>query len=117
MAFVTPMNATVTEREDATFTCRVTGRPRPFIVWIYLESLADMSSMTMPSPLSETDGNYRVTRAESGDRELESNLTVVSTLPSDTGFYVCFAENAVAGGIIMVTASLSVEGYIAIAML
>ena len=46
----------------------------------------------------------------SGERELESNLTVVATLPSDTGFYICFAENEVAGGIVMESAFLSVQG-------
>ena len=110
MILVSPMNATVTEGEDATFTCRVTGHPRPSIMWFYLESLPDMPPMTMPPPLNETDGNYSVDREEFGDRELESTLTVIRTLPSDTGFYVCFAENAVAGGIVMVNGFLSVEG-------
>ena len=110
MVLVSPMNTTVIEGEDGVFTCRVTGRPRPSIVWFYLESLSDMSLMTMPPPLNETDGNYSVDREDFGDRELESNLTVIRTLPSDTGFYICFAENAVAGGIAMVNHFLSVEG-------
>ena len=104
------MNATVSEGEDAVFTCRVSGRPRPSIVWFYLESLSDIMTMTMPPPLNDADGNYRIERTAMGDRELESNLTVLTTLPSDTGFYVCFAENAVAGGIAIASASLSVEG-------
>ena len=110
MTLVSPMNVTVTEGEDAIFTCRVTGRPRPSISWFYRESPPTMLPMTMPPPLNETDGNYGIDSTEFGSREFENNLTVFSTLPSDTGFYVCFAKNAVAGGIVMVDAFLSVEG-------
>ena len=110
MVLTPPMNTTVSEREDAIFTCRVSGRPRPSILWFYVESLSDIMTMTMPQPLNDADGNYRIERTTMGDRELESNLTVLMTLPSDTGFYVCFAENAVAGGIAIASASLSVEG-------
>ena len=104
-----PMNATVTEGENATFTCRVTGRPRPSIMWFYLESLADVM-LLQPMPLSGADGDYKVDFKEFGVRELQSTLTVISTLPSDAGFYVCFAENAVDGGLAMANAFLSVEG-------
>ena len=104
-----PMNATVTEGENATFTCRVTGRPRPSIMWFYLESLADIM-LRQPIPLSEADGDYTVDFKGFGERELRSTLTVFSTLPSDAGFYVCFAENAVAGGLAIANAFLSVEG-------
>ena len=104
------MNVTVTEGENATFMCRVTGRPRPSIVWFYLESIPNILPMTMPPSLNETGGNYIATRQGLAVRELESTLTVVSTLPSDTGIYVCFAENAVMGGRIMAYASLSVQG-------
>ena len=110
MVLVSPVNATVIEGEDGVFMCRVTGRPRPSIVWFYLESLSNMSLMTTPPPLNETDGNYSVDREAFGDRELESNLTVIRTLPSDTGFYVCFAANAVDGGISIVNGFLLVEG-------
>lgn len=109
MVLTPPMNTTVSEGEDAIFTCRVSGRPRPSIDWFYVESLSDIMTMTMPQPLN-TDGNYRVDQTEFGDRDLESTLTVLMTLPSDTGFYVCFAQNAVAGGIDMASASLFVEG-------
>ena len=108
IALIPPMNVTVTEGEDATFVCRVTGHPRPSIVWFYLETLLNMPPMTMSPPPNETDGNYRVTREEFGERELESTFTVFHTLPSDTGFYICFAENVAAGGMIMVNGFLSV---------
>ena len=111
MVLAPPMNTTVSEEEDAIFTCRVSGRPRPSIDWFYVESLSDITmTMNMPQPLNDADGNYRVDQMPMGDRELESTLTVLMTLPSDTGFYVCFAQNAVAGGIAIASASLSVEG-------
>ena len=110
MLLVPPMNVTLTERENATFTCRVTGRPRPSIMWIYLESLPAMPPMMMPAPLIETSGKYIISERNVGERELRSNLIVVGTLSSDTGFYVCFAENEVAGGIVMESAFLSVQG-------
>ena len=104
MVLTPPMNTTVSEEEDAIFTCRVSGRPRPSILWYYVESLSDIMTMNRPEPLNDADGNYRVEQMPMGDRDLESNLTVLMTLPSDTGFYVCLAENAVAGGIVMASA-------------
>ena len=111
MVIDSPMDVTVSEGENAIFMCRVIGRPRPSIDWFYLESLSNMAPMTMPQPLNEMGGDYTINHMESGDRELQSTLTVLSTLPSDTGFYICSAENAVDGGIAMVNASLSVEGW------
>ena len=99
---------TVVEGEDATFTCHVTGRPRPTIKWYYFESLSIVLNTTLPPPLNEMGGDYSIDRMEIGSRELESNLTVLNTLPSDTGYYVCVFENAVTLG--MVNAALSVEG-------
>ena len=68
--------------------------------------------MSILPPLNKTGGKYSVTREEFGERELESTLTVFSTLPSDSGFYICFAENAVVGGIIMLNSFLTVEGQL-----
>ena len=118
MVIDSPMDMTVSEGENAIFMCRVSGRPRPSIDWFYLESLSNMTPMTMPQPLNEMGGDYTIDRMESGDRDLQSNLTVSNTLPSDTGFYVCFAENAVDGGIAMADVFLSVEGrYIHVMLL
>ena len=107
-----PVDVTLIEGSDATFTCRVTGRPRPSIVWLYMESpLIMIPSMESQSPpLDEATGKYTVNRMNSGDRELMSNLTVVGTLPSDTGFYVCLAENVALGGVAFANASLTVQG-------
>ena len=110
MVLTPPMNTTESEGDNAIFTCRVSGRPRPSILWFYIESLSDIMTMNMPQPLNDADGNYGVEQIPIGDRELESNLTVFMTLPSDTGFYVCFAQNAVAGGVALASASLFVEG-------
>ena len=110
MTLTPPMNVTVTEGRDAIFTCRVTGRPRPRILWFHQQPPIILPPLVMPTPLSETTGDYVIDENIDGEREIESNLTISSTLPSDTGFYVCFAQNEVAGGIVMESAFLSVQG-------
>ena len=106
-----PVDMTLIEGGDANFTCRVTGRPRPSIVWLYLESplMVTPSMEAQLPPLDETTGKYTVSRINNGDRELMSTLTVVGTLPSDTGFYVCLAENEALGGVAFANASLTVQ--------
>ena len=109
------VDVTLIEGGDATFACRVTGRPRPSIVWLYLESPLMMtpSMESQPPPLDETTGKYTVNRMnvnDTEDREIMSTLTVVGTLPSDTGFYVCLAENVALGGVAFANASLTVQG-------
>ena len=107
-SLVAPMNLTITEGENATFTCRVTGRPIPTIAWIYQESPLTMPNMSI-SPLSE-NMDYAIDSLEMGDQEIESNLTVLTTLPSDTGFYACVADNEVEGRELIQNAFLSVQG-------
>ena len=63
-----------------------------------------------PPLLDETTGKYTVNRMIIGDRELMSTLTVIGTLPSDTGFYVCLAEKVALGGVAFANASLTVQG-------
>ena len=107
---VSPMDVTVTERDDALFTCTVTGRPRPSIRWAFVQQ---ESCTTLPSTiqlLNETSEDYTFERIEMGERELESTLTVTSTLPSDTGCYVCLADNEVVGREASANALLTVEG-------
>ena len=109
-----PVDMRLIEGADTRFTCHVTGRPRPSIVWLYLESPLMMTpSMVIPQPLDETTGKYTVNRmnvSDTEDREIMSTLTVVGTLPSDTGFYVCLAENVALGGVAFANASLTVQG-------
>ena len=110
-----PVDMSLIEGGNAILTCRVTGHPRPSIVWLYLESPLMMtpSMESQPPPLDETTGKYTVNRMnvnDTEDREIMSTLTVVGTLPSDTGFYVCLAENEALGGVAFANASLTVQG-------
>jgi len=79
-----PDNLTVVEAEDATFSCLVTGRPRPAIAWFRL------SDFTLLQPPSE---NFSIVEQEIGDRERRSNLTIIGTEPSDAGAYGCVTVN------------------------
>ena len=108
----TPMDVILTEGESAQFTCNVTGRPRPIIEWGYSSQPCPASSSPdFFSLINETNGDYSVERMEVGDRILRSSLTVLTTLPSDTGCYVCFAMNeVVVVGRTFANASLTVEG-------
>ena len=110
MTLISPVNVTINEGADAIFTCHVTGRPRPRILWFYQQPPIILPPLVMPTPLSETTGDYFIDENIDGEREIESTLTISSTLPSDTGFYVCFAQNEVAEGIVMESAFLSVQG-------
>ena len=107
----TPTDVILTEGESAIFTCNVMGRPRPSIEWGYSsQQCPATSSPDFFSLINETTGDYSVERVEIGDRILRSTLTVLTTLPSDTGCYACFAENEVVGGRTFANASLNVEG-------
>ena len=103
-----PVDVTLTEGESAVFMCRVTGRPRPRITWGYLPLMTP--PMITPRSLNGTIEGYTFMNMATGDGELESTLTVISTLPSDTGFYICRAENEVMGGLAFANASLTVQG-------
>ena len=96
---------TVVEPQDATFSCLATGRPRPAIVWTRL------SDMVQLQPQS---GVYRIEEQEIGDRERRSNLTVLSTHPSDAGGYACVAMNE--PGNVMQQATLTVHGELQVHM-
>ena len=110
MFLTSPMNVTVTEGGDAIFTCHVTGRPRPRILWFYQQPQILLPPLVMPAPLNDTTGDYVIDETVDGEREVESTLNVSSTLPSDAGFYVCLAQNEVAGEIVMANAFLSILG-------
>ena len=79
-----PDDLTVVEPQDATFSCLATGRPRPVIVWTRLSDMVQLQSSSVDLTIEEQ---------EIGDRERRSNLTVLSTHPSDAGGYACVAVN------------------------
>ena len=57
-----------------------------------------------------SDVRVTVTEEEMGDRELMSNLTLRSVLPSDAADYICLVDNDVGNGRVRSSATLSVNG-------
>ena len=96
-----PGNLTVVELETATFSCLATGRPRPAIVWVQLSDMTLVQS-----------SDFTIEGMEIGHRERRSNLTILSTQPSDAGAYSCVAVNE--PGIDMDQATLTVHGEIVV---
>jgi len=74
----------VIEPENTTFSCLATGRPRPTIAWFRLSDVTQLQ----PSP-----GSFSIVEQEIEERERRSNLTIISTQPSDAGAYGCVAVN------------------------
>ncbi|XP_030646363.1 LOW QUALITY PROTEIN: protein sidekick-1 [Chanos chanos] len=72
-----PENVTVTDGAVATFTCQVSGAPRPAIIWKRDSQILASGSMQIP----------RFTLLESG------GLQVKPVVLQDTGTYTCFAAN------------------------
>ncbi|KAL4658231.1 protein sidekick-1-like [Arapaima gigas] len=90
-AFVKPpADITVTDGAPATFTCRVSGAPKPAITWKRDSQLLASGSMQIP----------RFSLLESG------GLQVDPVLPQDTGTYTCYASNS--EGAIHASAALTV---------
>ena len=90
----TEFTYTVNETESVVFTCSATGIPPPEISWMrngvrfnQNNTRVTVSDPTMPE-LYSTDGGdtYFVSR----------NLTLDSTMDSDSGTYTCVASNVAA---------------------
>ena len=97
-----PEEVNILEGLSATFLCAVSGLPRPNITW-YIHDDSDTQRVSV--------SDVRVTVTEVvGDRELMSNLTLRSVLPSDTGDYICHADNGVGNDVVRSNASLTVNG-------
>ena len=93
------------EQESVLFICEATGRPRPRITWYKAD---DSGQLTV---IDVTDSRINISHVEDGEREIMSNLTLNSVLPSDSATYVCSAENEVAvDGVVRENASLIVNG-------
>ena len=98
-----PVNLTVVQPDDATFSCQANGRPRPAITWWRFTSAdSDFVQITMSDP------DYSVNETVIGDRDLRSNLTILGTMPGDTGEYLCQAENIISDA--AESAFLAVQG-------
>ena len=93
------------DQESVLFICEATGRPRPRITWYKHD---DSGQLTV---IDVADSRITVSEVEDGEREIMSNLTLNSVLPSDSATYVCSAENEVAvGGVVRENATLTVNG-------
>ena len=57
-----------------------------------------------------TDSDYSIEEMEIGERDLSSTLTILGTMPGDTGEYLCQAESTV--GSAAESAFLTVQGDI-----
>ena len=84
-----PRDLTVVSPANATFTCLVTGRPRPDITWMVYDN---GSLMNIPGAANM---DYQKIEEEIGDRERMSTLTLLDSQPSDAGDYVCVGRNNV----------------------
>ena len=93
------------EGMSATFLCAATGRPRPTITWYRTVGDSDTQER-----VNVSDVRVIVTEEEMGDRELMSNLTLRSVLPSDAVDYFCYADNGVGDDVVRSNATLTVNG-------
>ena len=92
-----PENLTVVQPHSAIFLCNATARPRPQITW-----------WRMGSQLIEQPGVIEISNSAFKEREIVSNLIIVTSDPSDAGGYVCMATNVI--GQDTATAELTVHG-------
>jgi len=74
------------ESNNASFVCVATALPRPNITWWRRD---DSHILT----LIADDDKYSIDERPSGERQLQSDLTIFDTETQDTGTYVCTAEN------------------------
>ena len=65
------------------FTCRATGAPLPNISWYYNGNKINSSD------------TFKISINESGEKVVESLLTIKSPKSSDVGTYTCQAENTI----------------------
>ena len=85
-----PGDLTVVSPDDVTFTCLVTGSPRPDITWM----MNDNGSLVNIPGAANVD--YQISEEEIGGRERMSALTLLDSQPSDAGEYVCVGINNIA---------------------
>ncbi len=101
-----PVDVETVENETISLSCTAEGRPQPSITWY---RMADNDSLLL---VNMSDDRVEVNQTEQGERRLTSELTLSNVLPSDSGVYVCIAENIVNSD--MSSANLTVNGECAL---
>ena len=99
-----PDDVETVEGMSVTFLCTVTGRPHPTITWYTYDG------NSTKEVVNASDARVILTEEEIGDREVISNLTLRSVLPSDAANYICHGDNGVGNGRVSSSATLTVNG-------
>ena len=99
-----PDDVETVEGMSVTFLCAATGRPRPTITWYTYDG------NSTKEVVSASDVRVTVTEEEMGGREVMSNLTLRSVLPSDAADYICHVDNGVGNGRMRSSATLTLNG-------
>ena len=84
-----PKDLMVVQRQDATFSCLATANPRPDITWWRVREDGSLSRISLVENVTV------IVEQDIGMRERNSTLTILGSLPSDAGEYVCRAGNGV----------------------
>ena len=98
---VPPEDLTVASPNNAMFFCQATARPGPAMTWWRREDGGLNQIMA-------TTGEYTITNVEIGERVRSSTLVIVGSETSDTGEYLCQADNV--ASVDSATANLTVYG-------
>ena len=93
-----------TQPNNATVTCRATGRPAPNIRWFRLNENGSRDVDLL------TSGGSDVTTEQLDVRSVQSTLTLLGVSPSDAGSSSCLAENDFAGDGASAEFSVTVHG-------
>lgn len=83
------MNYTIIQPHSVSFTCTVSGHPRPTIKWYR------QTEVRVATELVTNTSDSLIHETLSGDRIITSIFTIPTSIPSDVGSYVCSAENSV----------------------
>ena len=83
------MNTTVVSPSPAVFACEADGVSTPVITWWRQES---SDSLTQ---LSSDEINVTISEENLDSRTVQSNLTILQSLPVDAAEYVCMATNEI----------------------
>lgn len=88
-----PLTQTVNYGSPVTFSCAVTGNPKPDITWLYRDVLIS------------TSDRYSVN---------DGTLTVLASSLADIGSYTCRASNIVSNGTQLVHLSVNASAHLTV---